>query len=88
MKEEKDYLIPLSVFVFCPNSYYNMYPEIRDSQTKYIENKETDFGMSLSFVFNFQYFKNLDILNQNYTKVDNIVSIGAKYYLYKKNNND
>lgn len=81
-------ITPTVKYFFCPNIYYNMYPDIRDSQTRYIENKEIDFVISSTRGFNYEYFENLDALNQNYAKIDSIVSRGAKYYLYKKKDND
>ena len=75
---------PTVKYFFSPNIYYNMYPNIRDEQTEYIENKSVDFIISSSEGFNYHYFETLEALHNNYTIIDSTKWIGATYYLYKK----
>lgn len=77
-------IVPSVKYFFCPNIFYGMYPDIRDSQTRYIENKEIDFVLSATNGFNYDYFNNLDILETNYQKIDSITSLGVTYFLYQK----
>lgn len=76
--------IPSVKYFFSPNIYYDMYPNVRDAQTQYIENKSVDFIISSSEGFNYDYFKDLEILKENYQIIDSTRWINADYYLYKK----
>lgn len=77
-------IVPSVKYFISPNIYYNMYPDIRDNQTKYIEDRAVDFIVSSSEGFNFDYFEQLEALQINYNKIDSVSSDGAIYYLYKK----
>lgn len=80
-------ITPTEKYFFCPNIYYDMFPAIRDNQTQYIEEKRTEFIVSSNVGFNYEYFKELPILHENYTIIDSCAtSRGAvTYYLYKRN---
>lgn len=80
-------LTPHLKYFFSPNIYYNMYPEIRDSQSEYIINKETMFIVDCTDGFNYDFFQTFAPLKENYTLTDSTtVSGGQTYYLYKRKN--
>lgn len=83
---------PTEKYFFCPNIYYDMFPDIRDNQTIYIEEKRTQFIISSNVGFNYDYFEQLDALKNNYTMTDScvmrndyVVDRFNTYYLYKRN---
>lgn len=84
-------ITPNVKYFLTPNIYYNMYPQMRDEQTKYIENKEVDFIVVDNFSFNYQHFRNLQAFKENYILMDTFVNkrivFGdefSTYYLYRK----
>jgi hypothetical protein len=78
-------IMPNVKYFISPNLPYNIYPEMRDEQTKYIENKKVQFIILSGFSFNFDYFYNLPALNDNYKVIGTYVENRTKtYYLYKK----
>lgn len=78
-------ITPTVKYFFCPNFYYEMYPDIRDSQARYIENKETMFIIRASIGYNVEFFDNFQPLKDNYTQISSC-DIGNKvFYLYKRN---
>lgn len=85
-------ITPTEKYFFCPNIYYNMFPDIRDNQTIYIEEKRTQFIISSNIGFNYDYFQELEALKNNYTMIDSCVMMNDyvidrfnTYYLYKRN---
>lgn len=85
-------ITPNVKYFFCPNIYYEMFPDVRDNQTIYIEEKKTQFIISSNIGFNYTYFQELDALKKNYTLVDSCVMTNdyvidkfTTYYLYKRN---
>lgn len=85
-------ITPTEKYFFCPNIYYDMFPDIRDNQTIYIEEKRTQFIISSNLGFNYDYFQELEALKNNYTMIDSCVMMNDyvidrfnTYYLYKRN---
>lgn len=85
-------ITPTVKYFFCPNIYYDMFPDIRDNQTVYIEEKKTEFIISSNIGFNYDYFKELPALIENYTLIDScvmkndyVIDRFNTYYLYKRN---
>ena len=85
-------ITPTVKYFFCPNIYYEMFPDIRDNQTIYIEEKKTQFVISSNTGFNYDYFQELEALKVNYTMIDSCVMMNDyvidrfnTYYLYKRN---
>lgn len=76
---------PTVKYFISPNLPYNSYPQMRDEQTKYIENKEIQFVILAEGAMNFNYFHELPALNENYTIVDSYPASDHQiYYLYKR----
>ena len=76
--------VPNVKYFISPNLPHSIYPEMREEQTKYIENKEVQFIILSEFSLNFDYFFNLPALNENYKIVDTYIEDKFKtYYLYK-----
>lgn len=85
-------ITPNTKYFFCPNIYYEMFPDIRDNQTIYIEQKKTQFIISSNVGFNYDYFEELEALKNNYTVIDSCMMMNDyvidrfnTYYLYKRN---
>lgn len=79
-------IMPSVKYFISPNLRYDIYPVMRDEQTKYIENKEVQFIILGVHTFNYDYFSNLSALNENYTIIDSYDFPGyTTYYLYKRN---
>lgn len=80
-------IVPSFRYFISPNLSYEIYPQMRDEQTKYIERKEPQFVILTDFSFNIDYFKNLPALVDNYTVIDYFYeeNTNKKYYLYKRN---
>ena len=77
-------IVPNVKYFISPNLPHSIYPEMRDEQTKYIENKKVQFIILSQFSLNFDYFFNLPALNENYKIVDTYIEDKFKtYYLYK-----
>lgn len=86
-------IVPSFTYSMTPNIPHNLYPELRNEQTKYIENKEPTFIILTNASMNYDYFKELAALNENYEKIDTYVdtdsyfkntSVFYTYYLYKR----
>lgn len=86
-------IVPSLTYSMTPNVPYELYPELRDEQTKYIENKEATFIILTNVSMNYEYFNKLPALIDNYEQV--AVSVDEDsyfknikefyiYYLYKK----
>lgn len=77
-------ITPNVKYFISPNLPHSIYPEMRDEQTKYIQNKVVKFIILSEFSFNFDYFFSLPALNENYEIVDTYIEHKTKtYYLYK-----
>lgn len=74
-------------YFFCPNIYYDMFPDIRDSHAKYIENKDAMYIIDCNTGFNYDFFQTFEPLKENYTMIDSTtLDYGLKkFYLYKRN---
>ena len=81
-------LTPSVKYFLSPNIYYNMYPEIRDSQAKYIEEGKTTFIIDCTNGFNYDFFQTFEPLKVNYNLIDSVKSEDKAntYYLYKRKN--
>lgn len=83
---------PTVRYFITPNIPHGMYPDLRDSQTEYVKNKEVEFIILTNFSVNYDYFKDLPEFYNNYTLVDTYISNELIYrtfhiyYLYKRNN--
>lgn len=77
-------LIPNVKYFVSPNLEYAYYPEMRDEQTRYIENKQVQFVILCDNSFNYSYFRELPALNEYYEIIDEDTGKGNRpYYLYK-----
>lgn len=79
-------------YFFCPNIYYDMYPDIRDNQAEYIREKKPMFVLDCNTGFNYDFFKEFEPFRQNYTLVDStvmrndyVIDRFKTFYLYKRN---
>lgn len=78
-------IIPSVKYFVTPNLHYDIYPQMRNEQTQYINNKEVQFIILPQGALNFDYFYNLSALQDNYTLIDKIVDSESKaFYLYKR----
>lgn len=86
-------IIPNVKYFFRPNLIEEKYPQMRNEQTKYIENKTAQFIVLTNFTPNKQYFENLPALRNNYELVKTYVDKSSyssetiakqEYYLYKR----
>lgn len=78
-------LMPTVKYFISPNLPYNSYPQMRDEQTKYIENREVQFVILAEGAMNYSYFHKLPALNENYAIVDSYPANDHQvYYLYKR----
>lgn len=78
-------IIPSVRYFITPNLSYEVYPQMRNSQTKYIEQKQVQFIILSQVSPNYEYFKQLSALNDNYEVIDTYVESGTiPYYLYKR----
>lgn len=85
-------ITPNTKYFITPNVPYNLYPDLRNEQEKYLENKKVQFVILTNASYNYDYFKDLPALIENYTLVatyisDNIMRYRSfyTYYLYKRN---
>lgn len=86
-------IIPNVKYFFTPNLIHEKYPELRNEQTNYIQNRDTDFILLISSSINFNYFWRLPALRQNYTLIDTKelgynLDAGSieTFYLFKRKN--
>ena len=76
-------IIPNVKYFISPNLNYDVYPVMRDEQTKYIEQRKVQFIILTENTRNFPYFNQLPALHENYEVVATIGDAGGRYYLYK-----
>lgn len=62
-------IVPNVKYFFTPNLVHEKYPELRNEQSNYIQNKDTEFVLLISSSLNFNYFWKLPALRQNYTLI-------------------
>jgi hypothetical protein len=79
-------IMPNVKYFISPNLPYGIYPEMRDEQTNYIREKKVEFISLSGSSFNYDYFRALPILQENYTLVYASEKDGSKtgYFLYKR----
>lgn len=78
-------IIPSIKYFISPNITYDIYPEMRDEQTKYIENKSIQFIIMSENAPDFKYFNALPPMEDNYMKIDSLpISDTKRVYLYKR----
>lgn len=78
-------ITPNVKYCLSPNLPYKIYPDMRDQQTKYIENKQVQFIVLPAMALNYEYFSSLSILKENYEVVSTFEENGIPiYFLYKQ----
>jgi hypothetical protein len=78
-------ITPTVRYFISPNIPHDLYPQMRDEQTKYIENREVQFVILSEEAMNYSYFHKLPALNENYAIVDSFpANDHPVYYLYKR----
>ncbi|GAB6010027.1 glycosyltransferase family 39 protein [Dysgonomonas reticulitermitis] len=78
-------ITPAVRYFVSPNLPYDSYRQMRDEQTKYIENREVQFVILAEGAMNYSYFHKLPALNENYAIVDSYPANDHQvYYLYKR----
>lgn len=78
-------IVPSVKYFITPNLHYDIYPEMRNEQTLYINNKEVQFIILPEGGLNFDYFQNLSALHENYILIDKFLNSESKMlYLYKR----
>lgn len=80
-------IMPSVKYFISPNLPYNIYPEMRDEQTKYIEDKKIQFIVLSNASTYYNYYESLPILHENYDLVDTFNENDvSSYFLYKRKN--
>lgn len=78
-------IVPSVKYFVTPNLRHDIYPEMRNEQTLYINNKEVEFVILPQGALNFDYFLNLPALQNNYDLIDKFIdSESSAFYLYKR----
>lgn len=78
-------IVPSVKYFVTPNLHYDIYPQMRNEQTLYINNKNVQFIILPQGALNFDYFQNLPALHDNYTLIDKFINSESKaFYLYKR----
>ncbi|MBK5721767.1 glycosyltransferase family 39 protein [Dysgonomonas sp. Marseille-P4677] len=78
-------IMPNVKYFISPNLPYNIYPEMRDEQTRYIEDKEVEFIILSGASFSYDYYRALPILQENYNLESTFEENGiSTYFLYKR----
>lgn len=78
-------IMPNVKYFISPNLPYTIYPQMRDEQTQYIENKEAQFITLSSASSYYDYYTSLPALNQNYELVETFnENESSSYFLYKR----
>lgn len=81
-------IVPNVKYFVSPNLSYDIYPDMRDEQTKYIENATVQFIIMSDKTEDYEYFDSLHSMKENYLKTDSVsFSGGEKVYLYKRKEN-
>lgn len=83
-------IMPSTKYFTAPNLPHDAYPELRDEQTRYIEESKTMFVVLAERTINAEHFFNLKALQENYEVVDKFKEyyawhgVDRYYYLYKR----
>lgn len=78
-------IMPTVKYFISPNLPYNIYPEMRDEQTRYIEEKKVQFIILSEASFSYDYYISLPVLHRNYTLLSTFEENGkSTYFLYKR----
>lgn len=83
-------IMPNVKYFVAPNLPYEAYPQLRDEQTKYTEEKKTKFIVLAEYTINAQHFLDLRTLNENYEVVAKYKeyyswhNVDRYFYLYKR----
>lgn len=86
-------IMPTTKYFTAPNLPHQAYPQLRDEQTKYIEEGKTMFVVLAEYTNNALYFSQLEALDENYEVVDKFEEyydwhgVNRYYYLYKRKSN-
>lgn len=82
---------PNVTYFITTNMPHGLYSVVRDEQTKYIENKEIEFIILTNVSQNYEYFRDLPALQQNYQLIDTYIDEDQysndkfyTYYLYQR----
>lgn len=84
-------IVPNVSYFITTNLPHDLYPVVRNEQTRYIENKEVEFIILTNVSQNYEYFKTLPALHTNYRLADTYVDETQyhkdkfyTYYLYQR----
>lgn len=83
-------IMPNTKYFTAPNLPHKAFPDLRNEQTRYIEEKKTMFVVLAEYSINAQYFLDLQALKDNYEVVDKFKeyyawhNVDRYYYLYKR----
>lgn len=86
-------ILPNTQYFTAPNLPHEIYPELRDEQTRYIEEGKTMFVVLAEYTNNALYFSQLEALDRNYEVIDKFkeyydwYNVDRFYYLYKRKDN-
>ena len=83
-------IMPNTKYFTAPNLPHEAYPELRNEQTRYIEESKTMFVVLAERTINAEHFLNLKALQENYELIDKFKehytwhNADRYYYLYKR----
>jgi len=77
-------IMPNVKYFTTPNITYDMYPDMRNTQTEYVKNKEVQFIILPQKALYFDYFYDSTFLNENYNLIDTYVDDMDKFFLLYK----
>jgi len=86
-------IIPALTYSMTPNIPHDLYPELRDEQTNYIQSKEPQFVILTNGSMNYEYFMGLPALTENYELISTYIDVNEyliskgkfySYYLFRK----
>lgn len=81
-------ILPNVKYFVTPNILYEAFADMRDEQTRYIRDKEVQFVILAEGSFNYNYFSNLEYLQENYALADSYFQgnclMNITYFLYKR----
>ncbi|WP_029905951.1 glycosyltransferase family 39 protein [Prevotella sp. 10(H)] len=78
-------IMPTVKYFISPNLPYDIYPDMRDEQTRYIREKKVQFVILSGGSFSYDYYMELPVLQENYDLVSTFEENGrSTYFLYKR----
>lgn len=86
-------IMPNTKYFTAPNLPHDVYPDLRNEQTRYIEEGKTMFVVLAEYTNNAEYFLQLEALKNNYEVVEKYgeyyywQNVNRFYYLYKRKEN-